>query len=413
MKRKIFFLVLFWFCVLHICMAQKTSDEEFEIANKYYKSHETVIHDKAIPILSRLVKKDDAQSLNLISDMYESINNSCYNLEKSIAYRIKAAELGLVKAQYRLAEVYHTDYHVADKDKGIYWAEKALQQYKRLALKGNANAMFMTGKLYSSGWLADGVNWKDAIEWYEKAASQNNTESMDALGWYYYSEREYEKAYDYYLKGAKLYNSDCQIGLGTIIYNQGKEHPEWVNAYSLFCAALFEDKGGINSWYYKAANEGSYDAEAAIGLNKYWEGQFEEAKKRLEKAKEGGVKRVSQYYKLNEILGATYFYLKNPSYITENNGDFGLGSTKDDIYITITKGGKKGVVRIDGEGKLKGIQIPCVYDYIFIETIEHSDEVYFVGIIGSGGDSQEYIIDLKGNKDKKVDICESLKKYGL
>ena len=179
--------------------AQTNDDAKYSLARQYYDAD---ITNKAIPLLSELVQKNNVKALNFLGD----ICYGCYffdDISKSIRYKEKAANRGYAWAQYELAKSYHTDDKFSDKEKGAFWAGKALLSYKKQAEKGDVNSFLMIGNLYASGWLTEGTNWKEAIKWYEKAANQGNSTAMFKLGNSYWGEN-LDKAFFYYLNGAKL-----------------------------------------------------------------------------------------------------------------------------------------------------------------------------------------------------------------
>lgn len=357
MKRKIIFIVFSCLCVLQLCMAQ-TNKSMYEKAEDHIANQD---YEKAISVLDNLAKRNDSKALYMLG----KISELQWKTDDMLLYWTKAAEQGYLEAQYSLASHYNND-----KDKQRYWANKALQQYKKMANNGDSDAMVYVGNLYDSGWLEEGESRKKAIEWYDKAADLENTEAMDKLGWLYWFDHNIEKSFEYFLKGAKLGDLDCRLGVGQVIYNYGKEHPEWGDGFTLFCTALFQDDERINPWYYKAASMGSPQAEASIGWWILLDGRFEEAKQRLEKAKNGGINWITTVYgyqSLKTVLGATCFYVKNPSYKHEfNKGNFIEGANS--IYLICKKENRFGVVKIDNSGNLLNIHIPFKYDSIYFNN---------------------------------------------
>lgn len=403
--KEIGVLLILLFCPIQMCMSQNKDDEKYQIARQYYEAD---INSKSLALLSELASKDNVKTLNFIGDLCYS----CYyfdDISKTIKYKEKAANKGYAFAQYDLAKVYHTDDKFIDKEKGIYWAEKALQSYKKQAERGDIKAFDKIGDLYASGWLTNGANIKEGIEWWEKAANQGNSEAMWALGNTYYGNENIEKAHYYYLKGAKMDDLDCQVGLGTIIYNYGKNHPEWVDGFSLYCTGLFMDEGGVNPWYTKAANEGCEFAEASIGYSNYLEGHFDEAKKWLEKAKKRDV-TMTHAQKIDVILGAISFFLKNTSMTIDNDDLYNLGYTKSNIYVVVTRNNKKGVAKIDYNGNYIDMVVPYLYNYISIKEIDSTDEVFFICEDDTG---KKCIISKNGKKEEYIDFCDLFKKYNF
>ena len=69
---------------------------------------------------------------------------------------------------------------------------------------GNVEAQFHLGLRYRSG---KAVDYKKAVEWYEKAAEQGHVNAQINLGIIYYkgevAEQNYEKAFKWWEKAAK------------------------------------------------------------------------------------------------------------------------------------------------------------------------------------------------------------------
>lgn len=357
MKRKIIIIVFSCLCVLQLCMAQ-TNKNMYEKAEDHIANQD---YDKAISVLDNLAKRNDSKALYMLG----KISELQWKTDDMLLYWTKAAEQGYIAAQYSLASHYNYD-----KEKQNYWANKALQQYMKLANKGDSDAMVSVGQLYGSGWLEEGENWKKAVEWYDKAVSAGNTEAMNILGTIYFGEHEIKKSFAYFLEGAKKGNIECRMGVGQVISNYGKDYPELADGFSLFCTALFNDEEGLNPWYYKAASMGSPHAEASIGWWILIDGRYEEAKQRLEKAENSGIKWITTIYgyqSLKSILGATNFYIKNPDYKHEfNKGNFIEGA--NNTYLITKRDNRLGVVKIDNSGNLLNIHIPFKYDSIYFNN---------------------------------------------
>lgn len=336
-------------------MAQ-TNKSVYEKAEDYIANQD---YDKAISFLDKLAKRTDSKALYMLGNVFELQRK----IDDALLFWTKAAEQGFLEAQYSLASHYYYD-----KEKQNYWAKEALQQYIKLANNGDSNAMVSVGKIYGSGWLEEGEDWEKAVEWYDKAVTDGNTEAMEILGTIYWGEHEIKKSFSYYLKGAKKGDLNCRMGVGQVIYNYGKEYPELVDGFSLFCTALFVDDESINPWYYKAANMGSPHAEATIGWWMFYGDRYEEAKLRLEKAKNEGMKwitTVGGYFSLEAVLGATYFFINNPTYQNDHYSRFGTFIDMENcIFLIAKKNSRIGIVQIDYNGKLIKEYLPFKYDRI-------------------------------------------------
>lgn len=137
----------------------------------------------------------------------------------------------------------------ADYKSGDYAA--ALEGFRSLAERGNANAMNNLGLMYANG-LGVAVDFAAARAWYEKAAGQGSLSAINNLGGMYEMAQgvpqSYEEAAHKYAIAAKYGLSDAQFNLGTL-YESGKGLPnDALQAYL---------------WYSLAAAQGDADAAAA------------------------------------------------------------------------------------------------------------------------------------------------------
>lgn len=369
--NRLLLLFLFISIVVGHCFAETSDDAKFKQACEYYEASE---YDKAAKIFQELAAKNHVASIGMLGSIAKEQNE----IDEAIRYWTKAAEHGDIDAQICLVNYCDNDSTCS------YWAKVALKNLEALANKGDADAMFDIAGLYSSGWLDKGENWEEAIAWYEKAANAGNTEAMNELGNIYFNKKEIQKSYKYFLKGAKVDDMECVIGVGQVIYNYGKDYPELVDAFSTYCAAVFEDELSLNAWYYKAATMGSPKAEAAIGYYKYRDGLYMEAKQWLKKAKDKGAEYfilASGVYSVEEALAATNFYINNHGY--EPNHDWWEFDKRNNrIYLKTIKNSSQGVVTIDNDGNLIEIFVPFThgYDSIHFEnnhiSAEKNGEIY-------------------------------------
>lgn len=124
---------------------------------------------------------------------------------------------------------------------------------KQEAEQGCAEAQFNLGRLYEMG---DGVeqNWKEAVNWYRKAAMQNHSNAEFNLGVCYENGngvvQDFEEATKWFSKAAEHGASNAQCMLGFCYQNGwGVERN---NAVALY-------------WYLKAAEQGYPEAQCKLG----------------------------------------------------------------------------------------------------------------------------------------------------
>jgi TPR repeat protein len=131
--------------------------------------------------------------------------------EQAVAWYRKAAEAGHAQGQYNLSVMLSDGRGIEKNDKeAMKWCHKAALQkvpaaecemgviamegrgvkkdldtalawFKAAANHGNARAQHNLGASYEYGWGTVAPNQSEAIKWYERAAAQNFTESIDAL----------------------------------------------------------------------------------------------------------------------------------------------------------------------------------------------------------------------------------------
>ena len=100
----------------------------------------------------------------------------------------------------------------------------AIEWYQKAAEQNNADAQYILGVMYDSGYGVE-KNYTKAIEWYQKAAEQNLPEAQYHLGVMYYHghgvEKNYTKAIEWFQKAAEQNLHKAQYNLG-LMYRQGK-----------------------------------------------------------------------------------------------------------------------------------------------------------------------------------------------
>jgi len=125
---------------------------------------------------------------------------------------------------------------------------KALEWYEKAAAEDNADAMFKLGLLYHNGQGVAQNNAK-AIEWYEKAADKGNTDAMVNLGMHYANglgvARNYAKAREWYEKAAAKDNAIAMVNLAVLYHNGQGVARNYAKARELLNRAA--DKGNSNA----------------------------------------------------------------------------------------------------------------------------------------------------------------------
>ncbi|MGO9950730.1 MAG: retroviral-like aspartic protease family protein [Dissulfurispiraceae bacterium] len=179
-------------------------------------------------------------------------------------------------------------------NKGDY--STAYNEFKELAVQGNAEAQYNLGRMYIEG---QGVprNYAEATKWYRKAAEQGHAGAQHDLGMMYNSGQGVPKddaeAARWYRKAADQGDVGAQYNLG-VMYREGDGVPQDdAEAVKWFCMAaeqgnayaqnnlgrmyerghsLPQDYAKAVKWYRKAAEQGNAYAQYNLGMM-YHEGQ--------------------------------------------------------------------------------------------------------------------------------------------
>lgn len=110
------------------------------------------------------------------------------------------------------------------------WAgTSALDDLKRMAQDGDADAQFSLGLMHATGGQGVEQNYSEAIKWIGMAADQGIAYAQDYLGTMYEEGRgvpsDMTRAADYYLKAADQGNASAQGNIGRL-YAYGKGVPQ-------------------------------------------------------------------------------------------------------------------------------------------------------------------------------------------
>lgn len=152
--------------------------------------------------------------------------------------------------------------------------ESALQEFKPLAAKGNADAQVNLGFLYARG---QGVkqDYKEALIWYRKAAEQGQPDAQFNLGSLYYDglgvKRDYAQAAQWYIKAAEQGQIDAQYNLGLLYVTGQGVSPSLIQAYKwLAIAAALGDKEAEESKNLAAAKMSPEQIDQAQAQVQAW-----------------------------------------------------------------------------------------------------------------------------------------------
>lgn len=128
---------------------------------------------KAVSLFRLAAEKDCPEAHYNLACCYEFERGLEKNEDQANQHYKRAALLGHVRAQVRMAELYEKSDTWTDKEVAFYWYNKAKDH--------SADAMFKIGQAYECG---NGVQKSEetAAHYYELAAEQGNSDSMLSLG---------------------------------------------------------------------------------------------------------------------------------------------------------------------------------------------------------------------------------------
>ena len=184
-------------------------------------------------------------------------------IAQAIKYYERSANQGNEDAQYCLYTIFYDGNYVEEN------YEEAFKWGMMAAIQGHADAEYGVAEAYQYG---DGVeiDYKEAIKWYEKAAEQGLTEALIELGFDYEFgelnlEINYEKSFDYYMEAAMKEDVAGQANIASL-YMKGN--------------GTEKNEEEAIKWYKKAAEQGDYHSEYAIG--QYYECEGNDIKLAIE-----------------------------------------------------------------------------------------------------------------------------------
>lgn len=212
---------------------------------------EKVSFDRALNVNQNSVKKNNENEKSLLDKYdlavkYEEGKFIEKNLEKAIHIYRELAELGLPKAQWRLAECYNSG-------KGVTKNIKlAAELYEEAAKEGHIESMDALGYIYSSlGKKEWEVNDEKSCYWWYQAASQGSSYAQFSLSVFYYSVKKDHKQRVYWLSEAAKNNHKISQCVLAELYREGK--------------IVEQDYEQAIYWYTKSAQNGYACAQYNLG----------------------------------------------------------------------------------------------------------------------------------------------------
>ena len=231
---KFFLPLVLGFAVINNGYAQTTDDEKFEQAEKYHQAKD---YKKAFPLFKELADKGNAAAQRVIGIYYHNgYSPEGINLEKAYEWYKMAADNNDIIAISNIGGMYRDGEYVEQSDdkayefylraaqmKGshsvypkvklacMFWdgygettdetgrttgqsIKQAEKWFREAAKQDNAYGMYWLARFYDFNW-GDDLN-NNAIELYEKAASNGSPEAQAVVGFNCFLGEDYKKATD-------------------------------------------------------------------------------------------------------------------------------------------------------------------------------------------------------------------------
>ena len=233
--------------------------------------------------LKKSAAQGNADAENLLGDCYSHGWGVGKNADAAAKHYRSAAEKGHGEAAEEIGKWYRRGIGV-EKDMA-----EAFRFYMIAAKAGSDEAQFWVGKFYAEGWGGVAKDYSKAVEWYEKSATQDNSDAICAMGWCYQLgngvEQDYAKAVQWFKKGVDQDDGTCMNNLARLIEEGKGAEQDYEVALELFKKATENDCDRANyhvgrfyenalgcdkdideakAWYQKAADKGDKDAKAAL-----------------------------------------------------------------------------------------------------------------------------------------------------
>lgn len=220
--------------------------------------------------------------------------------DQAVIWYTKAAQKRS-KAAFNLANMYF-------EGKGVKQDyEKAVELYRT---SGHVGARLILGRIYDEGEIVK-QDYEEAKNWYSQAATyNNNAEAQFNLGLMYEQgrtrvrklliwevkdeiiKRDYKEAAEWYTKAAEQGHVKAQFNLG-LMYDEGRQYEKCEG----ICWPFQADKSQAEKWYTLAAEQGDPNAQANLGRIYYYRGNKQKAKELSGKACDNGIQQGCNIYR--------------------------------------------------------------------------------------------------------------------
>ncbi|MBO7147496.1 MAG: SEL1-like repeat protein [Lentisphaeria bacterium] len=166
---------------------------------------------EAFEYFARAAKMGNADAMFSLANLYRLGKGVKQNYRAAIRWYIRSANAGNVKAMitigweyyrgqfvkqnYAAALKYYTMAAEQGDDRSYYWMgvinydegryDEAMRCFKKIARKGDTDAMVRVGNMYRDGKGQEGKNFKKAFDWFQRAAAKGDASAMNNISMMY------------------------------------------------------------------------------------------------------------------------------------------------------------------------------------------------------------------------------------
>lgn len=217
------------------------------------KSKQGVINKPAIELYTKSANKKYTPALVALGDIYASGIGAQVDYKKAEDYFIKAADLNSEDAVNRLALMYLLEDGIDSGDETEN-SKKTAELIKRVANKGNAQALYILSMMYENGYHVK-KDSKKSMDLLNKSADRGHAEALFSLGYLYFMGHNVKQDN---AKGLELMKKAGMAGYGDASNNVGMAY--------LKGEIITRDYKEAQKWLEQAVSQGSVLATHNIGL---------------------------------------------------------------------------------------------------------------------------------------------------
>lgn len=217
------------------------------------KSKQGVLNKAAIDFYTKSALKNYTPALVALGDIYASGIGAIVNYSKAEEYFMKAADLNSDEAVNRLALMYLLEDGIDSGDETEN-AKKTALLIKKVADKGNPQALYILSMMYENGYHVE-KDSKKSMELLNRAADKGHPEALFSLGYLYLMGHNVDQDNN---KGIELMKKAAMAGYGDASNNVGMAY--------LKGEIVEQNYEEAQKWLEQAVGQGSILAAYNIGL---------------------------------------------------------------------------------------------------------------------------------------------------